>query len=43
MDTDDPVVVVDGEEVSWSEFGMMIKVYEGFNFKLELFDSSEEK
>ena len=42
-ENDMPVVVIDGKEVSWSEFGAMVGTYMGFNFKLELFDRSEEK
>ena len=39
----DPLVVIDGKEVSWDEFGRMLLTYEGFNFKLEIFDKTEEK
>lgn len=42
-ENDMPVVVIDGKEVSWSELGKMVSTYMGFNFKLELFDRSEEK
>ena len=38
-----PSVVVDGREISWDEFGRLISTYEGWNFKLELCDRSEER
>lgn len=34
--------VVDGQEISWEEFGRMISAYEGWQFKLEIRDRSEE-
>lgn len=37
-----PSVVVDGQEISWEEFGRMISAYEGWQFKLEIRDRSEE-
>jgi hypothetical protein len=37
-----PLLVVDGREVSWDEFGRMISGFEGFQFKLEIRDKSEE-
>jgi len=37
-----PVVVIDGKEFSWKEFGAMVMTYEGFNFRLDIFDRSEE-
>jgi hypothetical protein len=37
-----PLMVIDGKDFSWSEFGRMLMAYEGFNFKLEIFDSSDE-
>jgi len=37
-----PLMVIDGKDISWSEFGRMLMTYEGFNFKLEIFDSSDE-
>jgi len=43
IDTHTPVVVVDGKEISWSEFGAMVSTYEGFNFKMDIFDKTEEK
>ena len=40
---DIPMVVIDGKEITWLEFGKMVSSYEGFNFKLEIFDKTEEK
>ena len=37
-----PVIVIDGKEISWNEFGQMLMTYEGFNFKLEIFDRSDD-
>jgi hypothetical protein len=37
-----PLIVIDGKEISWSKFGQMLMTYEGFNFKLEIFDRSDE-
>jgi hypothetical protein len=44
MDTEDrlPVVVIDGREVSWAELGRMAMAFEGWQFKLEFRDKSEE-
>ena len=35
-------VVIDGKEVSWQEFGHMLSSFEGWQFKLEIRDRSEE-
>ncbi len=37
-----PLLVIDGKEVTWEEFGRMLVTFEGWQFKLELFDRSEE-
>ncbi|BBO86793.1 hypothetical protein DSCO28_73590 (plasmid) [Desulfosarcina ovata subsp. sediminis] len=37
-----PLIVIDGKEIKWEEFGRMLMTYEGFNFKLEIFDRSDE-
>jgi hypothetical protein len=37
-----PVVVIDGRNISWDEFGRMVATHRGFQFKLELHDLSEE-
>ena len=41
-ETDMPVVVIDGRNISWDEFGRMVATYMGFQFKLELHDPSDE-
>jgi len=38
-----PLLVIDGKELSWHEFGRMLMTYEGFHFKLEIFDETEER
>jgi hypothetical protein len=38
-----PLLVIDGKNVTWDEFGKMLTVYEGFNFKMEIFDKMEEE
>lgn len=38
-----PMVVIDGKEITWLELGKMVSIYESFNFKLEIFDKTEEK
>lgn len=37
-----PLMVVDGREISWEEFGQMLMSLEGWQFKLEIFDRSDE-
>jgi hypothetical protein len=37
-----PLIVIDGKEITWEDFGRMLMTYEGFNFKLEIFDRSDE-
>jgi len=41
-DDGEPVVVVDGREYSWEQFGSMLSPYTGFNFRLECFDLSDD-
>jgi len=38
-----PCLVINGKELSWHKFGRMLMTYEGFHFKLESFEESEEK
>lgn len=38
-----PLLVIDGEEISWERFGRMLMTYEGWQFKLEIYDKSEER
>jgi hypothetical protein len=37
-----PLLVIDGREVTWEQFGRMLMTFEGWQFKLELLDRSEE-
>jgi hypothetical protein len=37
-----PLLVIDGREVTWDEFGRMLMSFEGWQFKLEIRDRSEE-
>ena len=38
-----PCLVIDGKELSWHEFGRMLMTYEGFHFKLEIFEGDKER
>lgn len=38
-----PLLVVDGREVTWEEFGRMLMTYEGWQFRMEVFDKSAER
>ncbi len=37
-----PLIVVDGREISWETFGQMLMTFEGWQFKLEIRDPSDE-
>ncbi len=37
-----PLVVIDGRSITWDEVGRMVSAYEGFQFKLEMLDLSDE-
>jgi hypothetical protein len=37
-----PLVVIDGRDITWDEFGRMLMTCEGWQFKLEIRDKSEE-
>ena len=37
-----PLLVIDGRDVSWDEFGRMLMTFEGWRFKLSIVDKSEE-
>ena len=37
-----PIMVVDGREVTWEEFGRMLMSREGSQFKLEILDKSDD-
>jgi hypothetical protein len=36
-----PLLIIDGKPITWEQLGRMLMTYEGFNFKLEIFDPSE--
>ena len=38
-----PLVVIDGKEYTWMELGEMLMSFEGWNFKLKIFDFSEDE
>ena len=42
MDGRMPLAVIDGHEIPWEEVGRMLMSFEGFQFKLEIKDRSEE-
>jgi len=44
LDSDDhvPMLVIDGREVSWEQFGQMLMTFEGWQFKLQMKDPTEE-
>jgi hypothetical protein len=37
-----PLLVIDGHEISWDQFGRMLMSFEGWQFKLQIRDRSEE-
>lgn len=37
-----PLLIIDGREVTWEQFGQMLMSYEGWQFKLEIKDPSDE-
>lgn len=37
-----PLMVIDGKEVSWEQFGEMLTSFEGFQFKLQIIDKSDD-
>ncbi len=40
---DSPLLIIDGKEITWDDFGRMILTFEGFQFKMEVYDRSEER
>ena len=36
-----PIVVIDGREYTWEEFGEFLTPFNGFNFRLECFDACD--
>jgi hypothetical protein len=37
-----PLLIIDGREIGWDEFGRMLMSFEGWQFKLSIKDKSEE-
>jgi len=37
-----PMMIIDGKEISWEDFGKMLIPYEGFNFRLQILDQNNE-
>ena len=37
-----PLLIIDGRTVTWEQFGRMLMTFEGWQFRLEIFDNSEE-
>ena len=37
-----PMLVIDGQQVTWAEFGKMLMTFEGWQFKLYMIDRTEE-
>ncbi|WP_425469512.1 DUF7713 domain-containing protein [Paraburkholderia azotifigens] len=37
-----PVVVVDGKEIGWDDFGRMLMAFEGRQFRLDIADPADE-
>lgn len=37
-----PMLVIDGREISWEEFGRMVATFEGWQFRMEFVDRSDE-
>lgn len=33
-----PLLIIDGKEVSWDQFGRMLTTFEGFQFRMEIID-----
>ena len=42
LDGQVPILIIDGRKITWEEFGRMWMTFEGFQFKLEIRDKSEE-
>jgi hypothetical protein len=40
--TSQPCVIIDGRRVEWTDFGAMLLAFEGWQFRLEIFDPSDE-
>jgi hypothetical protein len=42
LDGQVPILIIDGRKITWEEFGRKWMTFEGFQFKLEIRDKSEE-
>jgi len=38
-----PLVIIDGKEYTWEELGEMLMSFEGWDFKLKIFENWEEE
>ena len=38
-----PLLIIDGKPIRWDQFGDMLLTYEGFSFRLEVYDRTEER
>jgi hypothetical protein len=38
-----PRIMIDGESISWEKFGRILMTYEGWHFKMEIYDPTEER
>ena len=37
-----PLLIIDGKAVTWDDFGRILMTYEGWQFKLDIYDPSDE-
>jgi hypothetical protein len=42
LEPDVPRIVIDGQDLSWDEFGRMLTSFEGWRFELRILDYIEE-
>lgn len=44
LETDErtPLLIIDGREVLWEQFGRMLMTFEGWQFRMEIVDPSDE-
>ena len=42
-DNELPLLVIDGKAVTWDRFGRILSSFEGWQFKIEIYDSSKER
>ena len=42
-DGDAPLLAIDGKPVTWDEFGRLLSSFEGWQFKLEIYEPSDER